>query len=233
MVKAQKVSVEYNLQDFTLKQLAKADRDSVCAATKSMIEDYEVLQTNLMQRTDENVLTLLKVAEASISKVGLFEISKEIATNLNSFENYILATPTVISGRLPPEYEADRKLSGTITVNNVKYSLDKSSVTSNFVNVPISDEDKNKNAYLTNKNNLRVRANIEQHRVLRNKHFVGEFTSLRQDLFSKANKTMFKIKIPLEVEDDKTPRVVFPLSLSFSIQAEKLAPLQMKPECVQ
>jgi hypothetical protein len=186
-----------------------------------------------LNRSDENILKLLKTAEASVSKVGLFEISEEIATNLNSFENYILATPSVISGRLPPEYEANRKLSGTVTVNNVKYSLDKSSVTSNFVNVPISDEDKNKNAYLTNKNNLRVRANIEQHRVLRNKHFVGEFTSLRQDLFSKANKTMFKIKIPFEVDDDKTPRVVFPLSLSFSIQAEKLAPLQMKPECVQ
>ena len=233
MVKAQKVSVAYNLQDFTLKQLAEADRDSVCAATKSMIDDYEVLQTNLTQRSDENVLTLLKVAEASISKVGLFEISKEIATNLNSFENYILATPTVISGRLPSEYEANRNLSGSVTVNNVKYSLDKSSVTSNFVNVPISDEDKKKNAYLTNKNILRVRAKIEQHRVLRNNHFVGEFTSQRQDLFSKTNKTMFKIKIPFEAEDDKTPRIVFPLSLSFSIQAEALAPLQMKPECVQ
>ena len=233
MVKAQKVSVKYNLQDFTLKQLAEADRDSVCAATKVMIEDYEAIQTNLSNRSDENILKLLKTAEASVSKVGLFEISEEIATNLNSFENYILATPTVISGRLPSEYEANRKLSGSITVNNVKYSLDKSSVTSNFVNIPISDEDKKKNAYLTDKNTLRVRAKIEQHRVLRNKHFAGEFASQRQDLLSKDAKAMIKIKVPFEAEDDKTPRVTFPLFLSFSIQAEALARLQMKPECAQ
>jgi len=233
MVTAQKVSVEYNLQDFTLKQLAEADRDSVCAATKVMIEDYEAIQTNLSNRSDENILKLLKTAESSVSKVGLFEISEEIATNLNSFENYILATPTVISGRLPSEYEANRKLSGSITVNNVKYSLDKSSVTSNFVNIPISDEDKKKNAYLTDKNTLRVRAKIEQHRVLRNKHFAGEFASQRQDLLSKGAKAMIKIKVPFEAEDDKTPRVTFPLFLSFSIQAEALARLQMKPECAQ
>ena len=56
---------------------------------------------------------------------------------------------------------------------------------------------------------------------------------MRQYTCKEDIKTMFKIKIPFEAEDNKTPRVVFPLSLSFSIQAEALAPLQMKPECVQ
>ncbi len=44
---------------------------------------------------------------------------------------------------------------------------------------------------------------------------------------------MIKIKVPFKADDDKTTRVTFPLFLSFSIQAEALAPLHMKPECIQ
>ena len=78
-----------------------------------------------------------------------------------------------------------------------------------------------------------MRAKIEQHRVLKNKHFAGAFASQRQELLSKGSKTRIKIKVPFEAEEDQKPRVTFPLFLNFSIQAETLAPLQMKPECAQ
>ena len=233
MVKLQKVSLDYNLQDFTLKQLAQADRDSVCAATKLMIEEYDLLKENLSSRSDDNVLKLHKKAESSISEVGLFEVSKEITTNLNSFENYILVSPKVISGRLPSEYTANRKLSGSLKINNINYSLQKSSVASDFVNLPISDEDKTNNVYFTDKNMLRIAIEIEQHRVFRNRFFVSEMAIRRDEFLANGTKGTIKTKVSFAPKDDKAARDSFPLYLSFAIQAEELAPLEMKPECAK
>lgn len=231
MVNAQKISIEYSLQDFTLKQLAEADRDSVCSATKTMIEDYERLQNNLLKRSDEEVLKLLTSAEASISKIGLFEISKEIATNLNNFENFILVTPTVLSGRLPSEYEANRKLSGRVKINHNFFSLNKSSPKSNFFHVPISAEDRTKTVRLTDKNTLRIEAEVEQHRILRNRYFLAETAIRRDEFLTNGTKNMIKIGIPFKPKDNEAPLETFQLFLSFKIQAEKLTPLKMKPDC--
>lgn len=233
MVTQQKFSTGYQLQDFTLKQLSKANRESVCSATVKMIDQYEKLQNDLSYRSDENLLNLLKEAEAIISNsnMGLFEISQEIATNLNNFENVISVTPTVLSGLLPSEHEANRKVSGSVKINNVNYILNKSSPNSNFLNVSVIEEDKNNEVNLTDKHTLRIKAELEQHLYLQNKYFVGNAEIERGEFLQMGALNVKEIRVPFQLKDTTASNASFPLFVRFKVQAEELAHLKMKPDC--
>lgn len=237
-IAVQKVS-DGNVQnhDFTLRELAGGSNAEICMIAANLTAQYEPMRSSVKARSAEALQDLRAAAEKSRGNLSLDRFAVEIVDNLK-FANRATVTKILLSGNLPSDYRADRKVTIHVLINGKRYEAGKSeSTTDEGFSVALHPE-----AEVSISDRLSYGVALEQHlRVKRNKYFGGGSSILPTDAVEEEAGLLVDLGIDLPISYDEQAGaleevMVKPLdgevlTLNLQILGNPLPALKNAPQC--
>lgn len=185
--------------DFTLRELASGGTAEVCKIANRIITEYNDISEKIQERSPDKISGLSKIAEENIDNFSLSLLAREVLENIKS-AHLIPVRSISIKGNLPPDYQADRKVTTHLTINGNRYKAER---LEGFENKDFSITLSGIENLEVNKEN-RYELAIEQHLYLFNRYFGGSTENTVRNLISNVSKSSDKITftIPIRMEED-------------------------------
>lgn len=237
-IEVQKVS-DGNVQnhDFTLRELAGGSNAEICMIAANLTAQYEPMRSSLKARSAEAIQDLRAEAEKNRGNLSLDRFATEVIENLK-FANRATITKILLSGNLPSDYRADRKVTIHVIIDGKRYESSRTkSTTDEGFSLTLHPE-----AEVSISGHLSYAVALEQHlRVKWNRYFGGVGSILLTDAIGENAGLLVDLGIGLPISYDEhasdleevtvKPLEGEVLALSLQLLGKPLPALKNAPSC--